>query len=420
MSSFKIQSRNLSGLKFKILGIFLTISSFAYSQNLSLEEAVQTALKNNLGIKSAEYQIDYYKEMKKAGTDIGKLSAVWMHGQYNSLYQDNNLTLQQNIPFPSAMVNQVKLGQEQVTGAKQNLIVQQNNLVYDVKSIYHEMLYQEALKVLLFTQDSLYNDFANASALRYKTGESNLLEKTTAETQKMEIQNQQQRNLADIEISGARLQALLKSGELVTASDKLKKRPLPPELDSLQIKNNPSLKLIQQDVAISRQFKRVERSKIMPDLMVGAFTQSLTGFQKTNNTDVFYGRNKQFTGFELGLAIPLWIKPNLARAKAASFQEDATRKNAQNYETVLDGNYAQAILELKKNAASLNYYETSALKNAELILTQSRKAFHAGEIGYIEYLQSLKISLGIKGNYLQAINLYNQSVLKLEFLLGKI
>jgi len=174
-----------------------------------------------------------------------------------------------------------------------------------------------------------------------------------------------------------------------------------------------------QEINISTQFKRVERSRILPDLMVGGFVQSLTGFQKTSDYEVFYPRNKRFTGFQFGLAIPLWVKPNLSRAKAASFQEDATRKGAQNFEAVLIGSYEQALRELKKNSASLNYYETSALQNADLILDQARKAFHSGEIGYLEYLQALKISLGIKGNYLQALNQYNQSVLKVEFLLGK-
>jgi cobalt-zinc-cadmium resistance protein CzcA len=291
--------------------------------------------------------------------------------------------------------------------------------VYEVKTIYHQLLYQEALKKLLIAQDSLYSDFANASLVRFKTGESNLLEKTTAETQRLEILNQQQQNSADIQISGARLQALLKSDHVVYAADELSKRSLPDGLDSSLLKSNPSLRLINQEVKISQQLKRVERSRVMPDLMVGVFAQSLTGIQNINGADVFYPRSKQFTGFQVGLAIPVWIRPNLAKAKAAAFQEDAMRKNAQQFETLLAGNYEQALRELEKNSASLSYYETSALKNADLILRQARKAFHSGEIGYIEYLQSLKISLGIKGNYLMALNNYNQSVLKIEFLLGK-
>ena len=409
----------MKNLKFKILGAVIFLSICAKAQRLTLDQAVQAALQNNLGIKSAESQIDYFKELKKTGSDIGKLSAVWMHGQYNSVYTDNNLTLQQNIPFPSALANQLKLGKEQIVGAQQNLIVQQNNLVYEVKSIYFQLLYQEAQKKLFASQDSLYSDFANASSLRFKTGESNLLEKTTAETQLLEIQNLQRQNLADIEISGAQLKALLKSDLSIEAADVLKKRVVPTEISAAQIQSNPTLKLINQEVTISRQYKRMENSRIMPDLLVGGFVQSLTGVQNVNGQDIFYPRSKQFTGFQLGLSIPLWIKPNLARASAAAFQEESMRKKAQQYEVTLAGSFEKALREMDKNTATINYYEISALQNAELILSQSRKAFHAGEISYIEYLQSLKISISIKSNYLQAINQYNQSIVTLEYLLGK-
>jgi len=291
--------------------------------------------------------------------------------------------------------------------------------VYEVKSIYFQLLYQEAQKKLFASQDSLYSDFANASSLRFKTGESNLLEKTTAETQLLEIQNLQRQNLADIEISGAQLKALLKSDLPIEAADVLKKRVVPTEISAAQIQSNPTLKLINQEVTISRQYKRMENSRIMPDLLVGGFVQSLTGVQNVNGQDIFYPRSKQFTGFQLGLSIPLWIKPNLARASAAAFQEESMRKKAQQYEVTLAGSFEKALRELDKNTATVNYYETSALQNAELILSQSRKAFHAGEISYIEYLQSLKISISIKSNYLQAINQYNQSIVTLEYLLGK-
>lgn len=408
-------------INFSFVILFVLGSTkFLLAQQMSLDEAVQTALKNNLGIKSAEYQIEYFKEMKKTGTDIGKLSAVWMHGQYNTFTHDNNVTVMQSIPFPTTLTSQVKLGQEQVIGARQNLAVQQNNLVYEVKISYYQLLYQNALKQLLQSQDSLYSDFAKASALRYKTGESNLLEKTTAETQLMDLHNLQRQNEADILIYATHLQALLKTDRPVLASDLLTKKSLPAEIDTAQLGENPSLKLMQQEVAISRQYKILERNKILPDLMVGGFAQSLTGWQMNElGIDTYYPRSKVFTGWELGLNIPLWIKPNIARAKAAAFQEEASKKSAEHFEIMLNGNYLQALRELDKNTANLAYYETSALLNAALLLSQSRKAFRGGEIGYIEYLQAMKSSMTIRGNYLLALQQYNQVIIKIEFLLGK-
>lgn len=400
--------------------IILCLTPFPLSgQMLTQSEAVQTALKNNQLIKSAEYQIDYYKQLKKTGTDIGKLSAVWMHGQYNSLYQDNALNLSQSIPFPTTLSNQVRLGKEQVVGGKKNQVVLQNELAYQVKSTYEQMAYQEALRSLLLSQDSLYSDFVRASSLRYKTGESNLLEKTTAETQSLEIKNQLNINQADIQISATRLQALLKSETPIYNSESLQKRSLPMALDSTSLKSNPQLDFLKQQTIISEQIKKVERSKGMPDLMVGYFVQSLRGVQNIDGQERTFTSSDAFQGFQLGLALPIWLGPHVARAKAASYHAQAVQKSTEHFETTLKGDYAQALRELDKNLASLNHYESSALQNANLIIAQSRKAYKGGEIGYVEYAQSLKTALSIKTNYLQALTQYNQSILKIEFLLGK-
>jgi cobalt-zinc-cadmium resistance protein CzcA len=202
-------------------------------------------------------------------------------------------------------------------------------------------------------------------------------------------------------------------------SEKIAKRALPQNLDTVSLKSNPQLNLLQQQVIINARIKSVEKSKVLPDLTVGYFAQSLTGFQNIDGVDTYFPSSKVFQGFELGLNIPLWIGPHLARARAASFQEEVSRKNTEYFQTTLQGNYSQALRELEKNLASLTYYESSALKNADLLITQSRKAYRGGEIGYIEYLQSLKTALSIKNNYLLSLTQYNQSIIKIEFLLGK-
>ena len=409
---------SLTNLTYVIIG-FVSTSVFA-QQPISLEQAVQTALQKNQLIKSAEYQVEYFKQVKKTSTDIGKLSAVWMHGQYNSLYQDNNLTFVQTLPFPTLLGSQIQLGKEQVIGAQKSLRSTQNDLVFEVKSVYYQLLYLEALNKLLQSQDSLYEDFSRASSLRYKTGESNLLEKTTAETQLMEVRNQSRINQADIQIAASKLQALLRNETSVIASDILKKRELPQAVDTISLAGNPQLSYLRQQATIGQRAKRVERNRLLPDISVGYFNQTLFGIQNINGQDQFFGRDKRFQGFELGLSIPLWFGPHLARTKAAAFNEEILKKNAEHFQTTLTGTYGQALQELDKNLSSLDYYESSALKNAELILVQARKAYRGGEIGYIEYLQSLKNAIAIKSNYLQALNLYNHSVVKIEFLLGTI
>jgi len=50
-------------------------------------------------------------------------------------------------------------------------------------------MYLNAKQKLLVSQDSVFEDLVRATALRYRTGESRLLEKTTAETQRNEVRN---------------------------------------------------------------------------------------------------------------------------------------------------------------------------------------------------------------------------------------
>ena len=408
----------LTNLTYVLVG-FLSTGAFA-QQPISLEQAVQTALQKNQLIKSAEYQVEYFRQVKKMSTDIGKLSAMWMHGQYNSLYQDNNFTFVQTLPFPALLGSQIQLGKEQVIGAQKGLVSAQNDLVFEVKSVYYQLLYLVALGNLLQSQDSLYEDFSRASSLRFKTGESNLLEKTTAETQLMEVRNQSRINQADIQIAESRLQALLRNETPVIASDVLRKRELPESLDTVSLAANPQLNYLRQQAAISQRARQVERNRLLPDISVGYFNQSLIGIQNINGLDRFFGASKRFQGFELGLSIPLWFRPPVARAKAATINEEILKKNADHFQTTLQGTYRQALQELDKNLSSFTYYESSALTNAGLILTQARKAYRGGEIGYIEYLQSLRNAITIKSNYLQSLNQYNQSVVKIEFLLGTI
>jgi cobalt-zinc-cadmium resistance protein CzcA len=399
------------------LGILLTTANA--QQPLTLEEAVQTALSKNEGLKSAESQVDYYKNLKRTSTDIGKLSAVWMHGQYNSVYQDNNLTVMQTIPFPTALGSQWQLGKEQVSGAEKSLQSDRNTLVLEVKSTYFQLLYLKSLATLLQTQDSLFSEFAKAAALRFSTGEGNLLEKTTAATQSLEVVNLARQNLADIAIAEAHLQALLKNETPVTTSDVFQKRALPSTIVN-SVDGNPQLAFLRQQVTIRNQLTRVERNRILPDISLGYFVQSLTGLQNVNGQDIFYTRSKHFQGFELGLSIPFWIVPQVARVRAAASYAEAARRAADYYQTTLASHYEQALRELDKDLASLTYYEDSALPNASLILAQARRSYTGGEIGYVEYLQSLKNVISIRSNYLMSLNLYNQSVVKIEFLIGKL
>jgi cobalt-zinc-cadmium resistance protein CzcA len=99
-----------------------------------------------------------------------------------------------------------------------------------------------------------------------------------------------------------------------------------------------------------------------------------------NGSEVFFGQNKRFQGFQVGLAIPLFYKSYSAKAKAAAISKDIAANDLDLQEHKLAGQYQQVLREYLKNKERYAYFQTSALNNAALILKNSRIAYQNGRL----------------------------------------
>ena len=402
---------------FQLIFFAFIFSLHAFGQTiLSEDEAIQIALKNNQLLQSGAYQVAMQKEMKNTAFDLGKTNFTWMHGQFNSILNDNNYTLTQTIPFPTALVSNSKLAKAQVEGAEVQLSMTRNELIKEVRSAYHHLAYLVALQQELIVQDSVFAKFANAASIRYRVGEGTMLEKTTAEMQAMQIRNQLSQNESDITIYKRQLKTLLNLNDEISFPTVISKLSL--KAESSSVDHNPQLLSLKQEVTITDRQRRVENNKFLPDIMVGYFSQSLIGFQRINNNDVFFDKNDRFTGFELGVSIPLWFVPQQSKAKAAALHQESALKKYEYFQNQIEGKMLQAQLELAKHENSLRFYETNANPNANLIQTQAQNSFQAGEIGYLEFFQAINQARTIKLNYLQTLNQYNQATIEMDYLAG--
>jgi cobalt-zinc-cadmium resistance protein CzcA len=397
----------------------------AQAKIITLEEALKIAETNNSGIKSANYQVDYQYNYRKTASDLGKTNATLMLGQYNSNRIDNNFTLTQYLPFPTILIRQGKLANKTIESSKLNLEVSKNELGLLVKNAFYKLSYFKARQQLLLKQDSLLADFVKASAVRFRLGETNELEKATAESQYYELKNLIAQNEADERISINQLQTLLNtSDEIDIATQNLPKRTFPIVLqnyspivfDSTVISQNPGLAYFKKQVEVTNEAKRVENSKLLPDINIGYFNQSLIGTLKESGG--VYQSNDRFQGILVGLSFPLWAKPQLARAKSAEINRKIAQANAELFEKSLEGQYKEAWQQYQKFVKSLEYYEKAALPTAEVISKNALKAFKGGNIGYIEFSQGITRALSIQTNYLAIVNEYNLSVINIEFLIG--
>lgn len=400
----------------------LLFPSTGYSQArlVSLEEAIQTAVEQNPVLRAAASETEAVRHLKRTSVEIPKTQALWMSGQYNSINKDNNITITQSLPFPTVFTSQSKLGELRVESSQYREAASRNELIYQVKRVYYILQFLQAREDLLRSQDSLFAELVRTTTLQLATGEGTLLQKTSAETRYNEVKNQMVQNLADQLTSRSQLRVLMNSTEEVSIApgDFV---PLNTTLvnDIGLVAENPLLAYQQSLSSVAQQEKRVETNRSLPDLSFGYFTQSLTGYQtQLDGNTTYYTADDKFSGFMVGLAIPIWFVPQAARVKAAGARSESVRLQAESVEKQLQGEWRQAIQQFEKYSGSLRYYTGSALPNAQLLLRQSTSAFRAGEIGQADFRLNVQQALSIQEAYLQTVLDYNQSILLLEFIAG--
>ena len=191
-----------------------TVANQAYAQEtryINLDEAVKTALENNLQVKSSGLSVDVQKALKGTTVDLGKTNVGFEYGQINSFTKDNSYTISQSMAFPTVYINQGKLAGANVKSSEWELKGSQLDIATQVKQVYWQLAYLYSKQRLLIYQDSLFTGFQRAAELRAKSGETNRLEMITARSQSMEVKNRLHQASADIGITARKFRTLLNS-----------------------------------------------------------------------------------------------------------------------------------------------------------------------------------------------------------------
>lgn len=405
-------------MRIVIIFTCLFISVMAFSQTLSIEQAIDAAKKNNLTLKSAALDVEGQKQLKKTSFDLPKTEVSLMYGQYNSYAKnDNNITVSQTIPF-SAFGSQGRLNRSLVAASELKRASTENELVLQVKQTYFQLAHTYSLYSLLLQQDSIFEGFYRAASLRYKSGETNLLEQTTAETQRNEAKNRLRQVESDIHILRNQLKTLLNVSEVPDITDKeLREISVSFSLDTALISANPLLAYSRSQIDVAASEKKLQNAKAAPDILLGYFNQTLIGTADPESGAIA-NSSQRFSGFQIGISLPIWFGPHQARIRAGEYNRKIAENNYHSNKLVLSSQLEQAMQSFQKNKRSLDYYKTSALPNADLILRQSQAGFRGGEISYTEYLFGLRSAISIRENHLQTLSDFNQSIIYIEFLSG--
>ncbi|MBN2172719.1 MAG: CusA/CzcA family heavy metal efflux RND transporter [Bacteroidales bacterium] len=383
------------------------LSGQSSDSSLSMNQAVQLAIENNLTYRNAGLELEMAKKLKKTGFDLPAAEIEYDKGQINSSYKDYYLSIKQPFSFPTVYTSQNQYQKDFIRLNESKFKIAEQNLIGDVKSTYLVWAWMYRKLQILQRKDSVFSGFQRAAELQYTEGEINYLSKVMAETEALEISNAMDQAKADLSIAEQELfQVIQTQGRFKPQDTEIKLKSPIKTIDADSTIDNFRIDYYRSFAEMQASAVRKQKNYHLPGFYVGYFNQQIDG-------------QSDFNGWQLGATLPLWFWSQSGKVQAAKLDQEIAENN-------LEKELANSGIELKKLSLalakyenSLKYYEGQALKQAELVLLNTQKSFELGEISYIEYVRNSGLAFDIRLNYLETLNNYNQTVIEIENLLAK-
>lgn len=376
-------------------------------EEVTLDEAIQIAIKNNKGLQAAGERIRQSEQLVGTAFNLGK-TELYYHYDENNI-AENGLPLKvwgvnQSIQFPSVYAAQKHAQENKVLLAEQSYALDERMIIKEVSKAYFDILYWQNIVEKYSYLDSLYSEFAHAANRRFELGETNYLEKLTADSKESEVALLLKQGKQQVHRSYVMLNQWMQSNnDFVIAESKMPMLMVDP-VDSI---NHPGIQYYRASQNLSKEIVKVEKRKLLPDLQ-------FSYFQGTNNGE----EARNYSGFQAGVAIPLWFGADKARIDASKTEMIIAQHELENYKTQLISKYQSLISEMRNYQEAINYYNSSGKALSQETISHAAMAFQNGEIDYLQYVQLIENAIDIELNYLENLLYYDKTVLEANYLMN--
>lgn len=374
-------------------------------------EAVDLALKNSALMQVAELQVVQSKQLQKTAFNLPSLD-VLAESPTGAFYPIGAL---QTLDFPTVYFQQYQLQRRVTVLSEKGKTITQQDVKRLIHQLYLSLQYLESFRNQLEVQDSLYWQVSQSALRQFEAGQIDYLAKTFAASQYGEVHNQFIQTQTDYKVVSFQLKNYTGVKESFAATQILRvslsaedfvNYGLVSQDNSLYIQN-PTYQYFQQLKEVSLKTLSVQRNKALPGLVLGYLNQG------PPETDTYYK-------FRVGFRIPIWFGQHVGSINGArtgvAIAEQRIKAEQQN----LSAEMQLAIGNIQKYNESLGYYENTGLKQAEDIISTGRRFFESGQTDYINYLRNTNEAYLIKARYLETLRNYNQSIITINYLAGKL
>lgn len=390
-----------------IIAIFGLMGIGINSQTpITLEEAYKKAIEHNLDIKNSKLRVDYQDKIKKSGTMIDPLGISAEIGQTDSDLTDSNFGISQSFRLPGFYKKQKQVFLEEWKSSLLSVDIQQWQLKRELSLVFSQLHYLDEKQNLLKKMDSIYTQYFNRADLRLRKGETNLLEKSTAENFKSQTNIQLFNIQKDKEIAIQQLYFLINDGVFYT-NTKRKFRIEKIDFAQNDLQNHWIIKQLEQQKNVEKARLTAEKSKLAPSITLG---YNNMGMRKE------YGISSRFHSGVVGLNIPIFNTGQKAVIEGQKVNQIIAENNKNIGVRDLEKQYVSLQRNYEKLKSEVDYYEQTGLANARQIIATANRQLYAGEINFLEWSILVNQALEIQNMYIDRVKELNDNVIEINSL----
>lgn len=399
-----------------LLAVGLSASA---QKRLPLKDCIDLALRNNLAYKSAEASVSQSQLMEGTSFEVPQTMVSLVQTTTDGGGPDNGLKFSQEFDFPTVYAAKRKYLKSETELERRKADMTRNDVVRDISSLYYSLIYSREIYTIVSAQDTLYERFCHVAKARYDAGETSRLEWLNARRLWNENKLVQEKAWLDYSSLKLRMQTALNIDYAIEPmEDRLAAiEGYIPE-DSLHFNQTPEGMVADGRLNVAKRNQSLAKQGFMPTLSVGATTQLLIKGFNPYHIDRPRFEKGDFIGFEVGVGLPIFFGSQRAKTRAASKAIEAEElrmaedrnKQVSEYQ-VLSDDYHAAL-------RAVEYYRSTGMPEAEEMTRLSLVSYELGEIGYEEHARNLESSLAVKRAYSDALERYNQTIIKLKHIKG--
>ena len=396
--------------------LMCSIPNLFGQQNLNYEKAVQVMTERNGQYKAAMMEQGKQELIGKSNAVIPSTTINGMVGQYNSYYKkDNNITINQTIPFPTTFREEKELGVEKGKLAQIESLLLLRDLEQQLALSFDQYAYFLSQINYLKGLDSSFQQLEEKSKVRLELQDISRLDYSLVQTKRMRLANDI--TLLESQLRGEKrkIATLLNMEE---SSFSLEESNYQVNLNSSQVtdvNNHPLMQWYQQQNDIYLHEKQLNLSRQLPEFNLGYFNQTLVGVQNVNGVDTKFTQANRFQGYMFGTNVPLFWGSYKNRNQVTALSMQQNEMESEQSKQAMQRTLIQLNERLALLSVSLDKLGGQLTKELRFLSEDAKVKFEVGEISFIEYLQIQQQRSELELTYLQLINQYNQTSIQLNW-----